>query len=86
MVLGTGTGSFGAPITLLTPVTEASFAGDVNNDSKLDLVSGGTAGLTIMLGDGTGNLVRLTLICPALLISAPGLPSLLSETSTRMEK
>ncbi|HKY44439.1 MAG TPA: Calx-beta domain-containing protein [Pyrinomonadaceae bacterium] len=59
VVLGTGTGSFSVPIVV--PIPEADFSAvtaDVNNDSHLDVVSSGQFGLTIMLGNGTGNLTR----------------------------
>lgn len=59
LLLGTGTGSFGAPIVAGIPAGgSVGLTGDFNNDNKLDVVSAGTPGLTISLGDGTGNLVR----------------------------
>lgn len=58
MHLGTGTGTFGAPIVVAVPLdTNAAIAGNVNNDSHLDVVVGGIGGLSILLGNGTGNLV-----------------------------
>ena len=59
MILGTGTGSFSAPIVIdLPPIIRASLPGDVNNDGHLDVVAPSVTGLTIMLGNGTGNLAR----------------------------
>ena len=59
MLLGTGSGSFAAPIIVPIPENNHNgLAGDVNHDGHLDLVAGGTSGLTIMLGNGTGNMVR----------------------------
>lgn len=59
MVLGTGTGTFGAPIVVGVPdISSVALTGDVNNDGHLDVVAGGQSGLTIVLGDGTGNLVQ----------------------------
>ncbi len=61
MLLGTGTASFGAPIVVPLPAgTNAAFAAQLNQDGNLDAVVAGPAGLTIMLGNGTGNLVRGT--------------------------
>jgi len=59
MILGTGAASFGAPIVVPVPSeSNAGFAADVNQDGKLDAVVSGPGGLTIMLGNGAGNLVR----------------------------
>jgi hypothetical protein len=66
MLLGNGSGSFAAPIIVPLPEnTQYKLAGDVNHDGHLDLVTavaniatGATSGLTIMLGNGTGNLVQ----------------------------
>ena len=59
MMLGNGNGTFAAPITVPLPEnTSAVVPGDVNNDNHLDLVVADAGGLTIMLGDGTGNLTR----------------------------
>lgn len=59
MLLGTGGASFGAPILVPLPKDASSaFTADVNQDGKLDAVVAGPGGLTIMLGNGTGNLVR----------------------------
>jgi len=59
MFLGTGTGTLGAPAVVGIPTTSnAARAGDVNNDGHLDVVAGGPSGLTIVLGNGTGNLVQ----------------------------
>lgn len=59
MFLGTGTGTFGAPTVIgIQTITNAARAGDVNNDGHLDVVAGGQSGLTILLGNGTGNLVQ----------------------------
>jgi hypothetical protein len=59
MILGTGAASFGAPIAVPVPTeSNAGFAADVNQDGKLDAVVSGPGGLTIMLGDGAGSLVR----------------------------
>ena len=35
-----------------------ALAADVNNDTHVDVVSLGQRGITIMLGNGTGNLSR----------------------------
>ena len=59
MMLGTGTADFNAPIVV--PIPENTFAaitGDVNNDTHVDLVVSLSGGLTILLGDGNGNLTR----------------------------
>lgn len=59
MMLGTGTADFNAPIVV--PIPENTFAaitGDVNNDTNLDLIVSTLGGLTILLGDGNGNLTR----------------------------
>lgn len=59
MMLGTGTTDFNAPIVVPLPEnTFAAVTGDVNNDTKLDLVVSLSGGLTILLGDGNGNLTR----------------------------
>ena len=59
VVLGTGTGSFSAPIVSPFPVNNMlALAADVNNDTHVDVVSSGQLGITIMLGNGTGNLTR----------------------------
>lgn len=59
MLLGIGSGSFVAPIIVPIPEDNHSgLAGDVNHDGHLDLVAGALGGLTIMLGNGTGNLFR----------------------------
>jgi len=59
MMLGTGTADFNAPIVVPIPDnTFAAITGDVNNDTKLDLVVSLSGGLTILLGDGNGNLTR----------------------------
>lgn len=57
MMLGTGTGSFNAPMVVAIPETmNAAITRDVNNDTHLDLIAGGGSGLTIMFGNGNGNL------------------------------
>ena len=59
MVLGSGTAGFSAPIVIDHPEnTSLALTGDVNHDNHLDVVTAGFVGLTIMLGDGTGNLAR----------------------------
>ncbi|HKU76166.1 MAG TPA: FG-GAP-like repeat-containing protein [Pyrinomonadaceae bacterium] len=59
MMLGTGTADFNAPIVLTIPGnTSAAITGDANNDTNLDLVVSASSGLTILLGDGNGNLTR----------------------------
>ena len=59
MMLGTGTADFNAPIVLAIPEnTNAAITGDVNNDTNVDLVVSASSGLTILLGDGNGNLTR----------------------------
>lgn len=59
VVLGTGTGSFSAPIvSSFAENSVSALAADVNNDTHLDVVSTGQRGTTIMLGNGTGNLTR----------------------------
>ena len=59
MMLGTGTADFNAPIVV--PIPENTFAaitGDLNKDTNVDLVVSTFGGLTILLGDGNGNLTR----------------------------
>lgn len=59
MLLGNGSGGFAAPLIVPLPEnTQYKLAGDVNHDGHLDLVTGGLGGLTIMLGNGTGNMVQ----------------------------
>ena len=59
VVLANGTGSFLPPIvSQFAENSVSAFAADVNNDSHVDVVSSGQRGLTIMLGNGTGNLTR----------------------------
>lgn len=59
MILGNGNGTFAMPINIpLAANTSAAVAGDVNNDNHLDLIAAEAGGLTIMLGNGTGNFVR----------------------------
>ncbi len=59
LVLGTGTGTFGAPITVPVPQNSGKgLTGDVNNDNHLDMIVAGLGGVTVMLGNGTGNLVQ----------------------------
>jgi len=59
MILGSGTANFAAPIVVDLPEdTNAALAADVNHDNHLDLVAAGPSGLTIMLGNGAGNMVR----------------------------
>ena len=59
MILGTGTGGFSAPIVIDQPeMITLAMTGDVNHDNHLDVVMAGFVGLTIMLGDGAGNLAR----------------------------
>jgi FG-GAP-like repeat len=57
VLIGTGSGTFNAPIANPLPEdTTAAITGDVNNDGHLDALVGGAGGITIMLGNGTGNL------------------------------
>ena len=59
MMLGTGTADFNAPIVLAIPGnTNAAITADVNNDTNVDLVVSASSGLTILLGDGNGNLTQ----------------------------
>lgn len=59
MFLGTGTGSFGAPIVVdMPPTSRAKLLGDLNQDGHVDVVAVGQSGLTILLGNGTGHLVQ----------------------------
>jgi hypothetical protein len=59
MLLGTGTANFAAPIVIAIPAdSNAALAGDVNHDGHLDIVKANERGLTIMLGNGTGNLFK----------------------------
>ena len=59
VVLGSGNGSFSPPIIASFPNNAVSaLAVDVNNDNHVDVVSSGQRGITIMLGNGTGNLIR----------------------------
>jgi hypothetical protein len=66
ILLGNGDGTFQKPIYNSTDL-EAGFAGvavgDFNGDGRLDVITGATGGVFLMLGDGTGN------IGPPLLIS-----------------
>jgi hypothetical protein len=54
---GKGDGTFAAPVALPIPVNDVSFAADVNNDGKLDII--GTN--TISLGNGDGTFQQLPL-------------------------
>ncbi|WP_433969382.1 FG-GAP-like repeat-containing protein [Tunturiibacter gelidiferens] len=54
---GKGDGTFAAPVSLSLPFSAVSFAADVNNDGKLDIV--GTN--TISLGNGDGTFQQLPL-------------------------
>lgn len=59
VVLGTGTASFSPPIVASFDENSVpALAADVNNDTHVDVVTAGPRGITIMLGNGTGNLVR----------------------------
>ena len=59
MMLGTGTGSFSTPIVVDAPAnTSGVLSGHLNNDNHLDVVASSATGITIMLGNGTGNLAR----------------------------
>ena len=59
VVLATGTGGFSpAIVSQFAENSVSSFAADVNNDTHVDVVSSGQRGITIMLGNGTGNLTR----------------------------
>jgi hypothetical protein len=59
MLLGTGMATFAAPIVITLPENaNAALAGDVNNDGHLDLLTGAASGLTVFLGNGTGNLTQ----------------------------
>ncbi len=59
VVLANGNGSFLPPIvSQFAENSVSSFAADVNNDTHVDVVSSGQRGITIMLGNGTGNLTR----------------------------
>ena len=62
IVLGNGAGGFGSPTNIhlingTSNVTTAVAIGDVNDDTKPDLVltSGTFNGVTVLLGDGTGS-------------------------------
>ncbi len=58
ILLGTGTGSFGAPTNFPVGLTPFSVAiGDFNGDGKSDLVTanGSSANVSILLGSGTGS-------------------------------
>ncbi len=58
ILLGTGTGSFGAATTFGVGTQPQSIAlGDFNRDGKLDLAiaNNGSSNVSILLGDGTGN-------------------------------
>lgn len=63
MLLGTGTGNFATPIAVPIPPSsnvtinrDGSNSGDLNNDGHLDLVVSSPSGLSVLLGNGTGNL------------------------------
>ena len=59
MLLGTGTGSFASPIPIAFPLdNNAAVAGDLNQDGHLDVIWAGPSGLTVFLGDGTGNFTK----------------------------
>jgi len=59
MLLGNGMANFAAPFVVALPSdSSAALAGDVDKDGHLDVVAAAPNGLTIMLGNGTGNLVR----------------------------
>ncbi|HEX7332193.1 MAG TPA: FG-GAP-like repeat-containing protein [Pyrinomonadaceae bacterium] len=80
MFLGTGTGSFGAPIVVGMPTnSSAKLEGDVNQDGHLDVVAAGQSGLTILLGNGTGNLVQGKSYTSGFTLFGAGNPALLGD-------
>ena len=63
ILLGTGTGSFGAATNFSVGPNPFSIAvGDVNGDGKLDIVTGGFSTISVILGTGTGSFGSLTSI------------------------
>ncbi len=67
--MGNGTGSF-STITTFTLSTnfdkaESIVSGDVNNDSKIDIIVGLDYGVYVLLGDGAGSFSALTSFGPA---------------------
>jgi hypothetical protein len=60
VLLGTGDGSFSAPITSVVGYGPNdyydTFVGDFNGDGKADMLVGGSGGGALMLGDGQGRL------------------------------
>jgi hypothetical protein len=55
VLLGTGTGAFGAATTFAAgPTQQSATTADVNGDGKLDLVVAGSGGVSVLLGTGTG--------------------------------
>ncbi len=60
VLLGDGTGGFGAPLVISNVRPESVALGDLNADGKLDAVVSNNLGDTLtFLGDGTGNLSRV---------------------------
>jgi VCBS repeat protein len=55
VLLGNGDGSFESPMLVSGGSSCPVVVADLNGDGKLDLISGGGSGVTVLLGDGTGH-------------------------------